>query len=308
MSGERGYLARAACPCCGASRERATRGVASTPAAEDLPREQHGSFASGYGARRVFFSYVRCGDCGALYCPVFYREDQLGELYGRQAENMAEVPLAARARTQHGYAQLLMRHSRGSGGFVEIGADVGLFARRCAQLGRFDHFALYEPNREVHAELSTRLAGRPHAVRASMRPGSELSAGSASTAALIHVLDHLLDPLAFLQRMHGALEAGGVLLLVTHNADSVLAKALGRRFPPYALQHPQLFTPTSLQRLLERAGFALVERRAALNYFPVMHLARAGLSVLGMRATLTSLQGPVIPIRLGNMAVIARKR
>jgi len=302
------YLRRAACPCCGAGAERAEPAVASRPSAEDLPFDRHSSFVSGYSANRIFFTYYRCRDCSALYCPVFYGEDQLGKLYGRQAENMSDVPLPARERTQNGYAELLMQHSRGSSGFLEIGADIGLFASRCAQLGRFERFWFYEPNREVHAELAARFAGRTHTIRAEMWPSADLPPACCSTAALIHVLDHLLDPAKFLARIRDALEPGGVILAVTHNAASLLARALGRRFPPFALQHPQLYSPASIRRLLERAGYEVLRIADAVNYFPLMHLVRGGLAVFGMPTVAPQLQGPTLPIKLGNMAVVARKR
>jgi hypothetical protein len=307
-AGDGAYFHRAACPCCGASAERSAKAVASHPSAEELRPEEHTNFVSGYSARRVFFSYHRCGECDALYCPVFYTEKQLGSLYGRQAENMADVPMHARVRTQHGYAELLMRHSRGDRGFLEIGADVGLFAERCAKLGRFEQFWLYEPNLSVHADLARRLAGHQYKIHSAMWPTSDLPRESCSSAALIHVLDHLLDPIEFLGKIRDALDDGGTVLVVTHNTGSLLARALGRRFPPFALQHPQLYSPASITRLFERAGYDIVRIADAVNYFPVMHLVRGGLSVLGLPSFAPHLQGPTVPIRLGNMAVIARKR
>src|SRR5205085_11775262 len=100
------YARRDACPACGAPASAAVRVMASEPPAESLPAEKHGEFMSGYGARRVFFSYHRCPQCALLYCPVYYSAAQLSQLYGHQAENMAEVPLASRLRTQEHYVEL----------------------------------------------------------------------------------------------------------------------------------------------------------------------------------------------------------
>lgn len=305
---QHGYLTRSACPCCSAPTTRAVPTIASDPPAESLPPENHGAFMSGYGARRVFFTYHRCGACGALYCPVFYTLEQLEKLYGRQIENMAEVPLAARQRTQKGYADLLMKYSRRGGGFLEIGADIGLFAAHCAKLGSFDNMWLFEPNRNVHAELTGRLGSQPHSVHVEMRPTDDVPPGSVSAAALIHVLDHLLDPAEFLSLLRRKLEDDGVTLVVTHNVRSLLARVLGRRFPPFALQHPQLYSPLSITRLLERTGFDVIEIREAVNYFPLIHLARAGLSILGLPNPMPNLHGPSLPVKLGNMVVAARKR
>ena len=301
------YLARSQCPSCGAAAAQAKQAVASAPPAETLPYEQHSAFASGYTARRVFFTYFRCGDCSTLFCRVFYTQEQLQTLYGRQAENMGEVPLAARQRGQQGYAQLVMKHSRGGGGFLEIGPDIGLFAEDCAKLGHFERLWLYEPNRNVHSELANRLAPYTCTIHATMAPTSDLPSRSLSTAAMIHVLDHLLDPAAFLSEIREKLEDKGILFLVTHNVASLLSRLLGRRFPPFALQHPQLYSPTSISRLLERCGFSVVEIQDAVNYFPMMHLVRAAATISGLPHLAPQTQGPIIRIRLGNMAVIARR-
>jgi len=302
------FLVRDRCPCCNAPLEAAEPRAASDPRAETIPAEGHGKFLSGYSARRLFFSYVGCSRCGAVYCPVYYSQEQLDMLYARQAENMSEAPLEARLRTQEGYARMLLQYSRRGGDFLEIGADNGSFAQACAQQGKFRHLSLYEPNVEVHAALSDRLRGTSFAIKASRFKPDDLGPGSVSTAAMIHVLDHLLDPLRALRDIGAVLEPGGVILIVTHDASSLLARVLGKRWPPYTLQHPHLFTPSSLKALVERAGLESVLIAKTVNYFPLSYLARAACSVLGMNAGfLSGAGGPLLGFRLGNIAAIARK-
>lgn len=303
------FLRRDQCPCCGAPSSSASPKVYSEPRAEDMSADAHGRFLSGYTAHRVFFSYFECDDCSALYCPVYYNQEQLTRLYAHQDENMAEAPFEARRRTQEAYASLLMRHSRGGGGFLEIGADIGLFADACAQSGRFDRFHLYEPNLEVHPELARRFGGRSFEIRSTQFAASDVPAGSVSTAAMIHVLDHLLDPAAVLRQLREILEPGGVLLIVTHDTRSLMARALGRRWPPFTLQHPHLFSPLSMRRLLESAGLECVGVDKTVNYFPLTYLARAGLAVLGLPPRLLpSWEKPLAGLRLGNIGAIARRR
>lgn len=278
------------------------------PPAESLSEEEHGRFLSGYTANRVFFTYVACPDCATLYCPVYYNEDQLGRLYAHQDENMAEVPLEARRRTQEGYARILMPLSRGAGGFLEIGCDIGLFAEACAEKGRFDRFDLYEPNVAVHGELSRRFEGRRHHIHGAPFSPSDLPERSVSTAAMVHVLDHLLDPVGALRDIRKVLEPGGVVLIVTHDAHSLLARALGRRWPPFTLQHPHLFSPPSMRRVTAAAGLECIRIRKTANFFPAAFLARAGLSLLGRSPDLIpAWTTPLVSVRLGNIAAVARR-
>lgn len=306
---EKPFLRRERCPCCGAVSPPAGPKVFSDPRAEDLSAAAHGRFLSGYTAHRVFFSYFECEACSALYCPVYYNQEQLSRLYAHQDENMAEAPFEARRRTQEGYAGLLMRHSRGAGDFLEIGADIGLFADACARAGRFDRFHLYEPNLEVHPELARRFAGRNLEIHSGLFAASDVPAASVSTAAMIHVLDHLLDPVATLRQLRETLEPGGVLLIVTHDSRSLMARALGRRWPPFTLQHPHLFSPVSMRRLLESAGLECVGIGKTVNYFPATYLARAALSALGLPpGVLPSWDKPLVGLRLGNIGAIARRK
>ena len=130
-----GYLRIETCPCCGAPAASARPSVASSPPAETVGAERHGKFLSGYTNERIFFTYFECANCSARFCPTYYRQSQLDGLYGRQAENMVSVPLAARKRTQDDYIRLLRRHSRMAGNFLEIGPDLGLFASAFAKGG-----------------------------------------------------------------------------------------------------------------------------------------------------------------------------
>ena len=111
MTGRDGYAERRRCPCCDADVARARKAVSSEPAAESLPPEALGPFLSGFDARRVFFSYYRCLECGLLYCPTHLAPSQLDELYRDQPENMEDAPLAARLKTQRDYFRLLRSRS-----------------------------------------------------------------------------------------------------------------------------------------------------------------------------------------------------
>jgi 2-polyprenyl-3-methyl-5-hydroxy-6-metoxy-1,4-benzoquinol methylase len=243
-----------------------------------------------------------------MFCRTYYRQSQLDGLYGRQAENMASIPLPARQRTQEDYARVLRRHSRMAGNFLEIGPDIGLFSSSLAKMGSFDHFWLYEPNRDVHQALAENFLGRNHTISPGLFRSADVPAESVSTAVMIHVLDHLLQPAEFLREIRASLEPGGIIFIVTHDCASLLARALGGRWPPYTLQHPQLFSQRSITTLLQASGFEVLEVVKTTNYFPVPVLMRAAFSVFGLPERLApSGAWPLVGLKLGNIGTIARK-
>jgi hypothetical protein len=280
----------------------------SRPPAESLPVDTLGVFYSGYDSRRVFFSYDRCAACKGLFCRTYLSPAQLDLFYCDQQENQVEVPIAAREATLRAYFSILRRHSTLDGEYLELGPDIGLFAQLCAEGGRFERLRLFEPNRNVHPVMSARLAGQNVHISAAALQDDLPPDGSVSTAVAIHVIDHLIDPASVLSGLRAALKPGGTLFIATHDEGSFLARVLGRRWPPYTLQHPQLFRPRTMARLLERCGFAIVESTKTVNYFPVTHLVRSGFAVLGMERFAPGFDHPfMVRIRLGNIVTVARR-
>ncbi len=203
---------------------------------------------------------------------------------------------------------MLVKHSRLEGDYLELGPDVGLFAGHCAVQGKHSRFYLYEPNREVHPALAARFRGRDAVVSANRYRAGLLPKASLNTAVAIHVLDHLINPAQLLRELYDDLAPGGVLFLVTHNEASLLARVLGRRWPPYTLQHPLLYSPKSITWLLERCGFRVREVVMSRNYYPLTHLVRAGFTVAGLEHLAPRFDHPFsLGLKLGNIATVARK-
>jgi SAM-dependent methyltransferase len=129
---------------------------------------------------------------------------------------------------------------------------------------------------------------------------------SASTAVMIHVLDHLLDPIATLRELRQKLKPGARLLLVTHDESSLLRRLIGWRWPAFCLQHPQIYSPKSMRQLLKAAGFEVLERRKTINFFEIGFLIKHLLWAFGMKVQFVPGFGHfTLGLKLGNMLTIA---
>lgn len=69
------------------------------------------------------------------------------------------------------------------------------------------------------------------------------------------VIEHLENPLAELNCVREILKPGGVICLWTGDVDSVLARIFGSKWWYVMGQHIQLFSRSSLDRILRKAGF-----------------------------------------------------
>lgn len=137
---------------------------------------------------------------------------------------------------------------------------------------------------------------------------SDIGPNKLSIAVIIHALDHILYPRDLMQGIYQNLKPGGIVFIVTHDESSLLSRILRKKWPPYTLQHPQLFKPSTIQRLLKKEGFNILASKKTANHFPLTHLINGGLMALGFnRINLPNLSRFIIPIKLGNIATIAQK-
>jgi SAM-dependent methyltransferase len=291
------------CPACGAAAGEAE--AFSEKAAETLSLDDLKPYWRGLFQEKVFFTYDRCGDCGLLYAPVFFDQAQLGELYSAMEPNMDAVGTDAIEATQRVYYEEATEGLGVSGNFLEIGPDVGYIVSHAAKDPRFEHFYLFEPNKSVHDELRAAANGKALTISAGMDDLSAVPDGSVALALMVHVLDHLLDPKAMLEQVRTKLKPGGRVAIVTHNERSLLRSVMGKRWPPFCLQHPELYNPQSITRLLNSAGYGQVEVHGSKNYFPLSFMVRQAAYTVGIKLQRVPLPKTVLGLRLGNIMTIA---
>jgi hypothetical protein len=240
-----------------------------------------------------------------LYNPVYFQDAQIADLYADMAPNMDMVGDDTITATQRGYFERAARGATLGGAYLEIGPDVGYIVGEAARTGAFEHFWLFEPNLAIHDTLRAATLGQPATLRAEMDDLSVVRDGSVGLAVMFHVLDHMLDPLAMLAQIHAKLRPGGTLMIVTHNEQSLLRRAIGVRWPPFCLQHPELYNPATMQRLLDRADYRDIVVERSRNYFPIDFLAKQAAWSLGVKLKHVPLPSLTIGLRLGNILTLA---
>ncbi len=293
------------CPNCGL--EHSSTEVASSRRAERMTLDDLRSSWSGLFKEKVFFSYSRCAGCGLLFAPEFFTEPQLQDLYSNMAPNMEAVDSASIEATQLGYFQAAAASGPMDGNYLEIGPDIGYIARHAARAGRFDHFYLFEPNVGVHSELAASVGGRPATISADMDNLSAAPDDSVGLAVIIHVLDHIVDPVHMLDEVRRKLKPGGRVVIVTHNEKSVLRHVMGTQWPPFCLQHPELYNPRSIKTVLSKAGFTNIDCQRSKNYFPIDFMARQAAYRFGLNLGRLPMPKMAVGLRLGNMLTVATR-
>jgi len=212
--------------------------------------------------------FVRCDDCGhvrlhprpavsalpVIYPPSYYAYNYEQEIH----------PLAVRAKAwldRRKLRTILAALPRPPRSYLDVGCGNGRFLRQMHALG--------VPRERVHGlELDAGVVAplaeegfRVHAER--VETCDAIRDGSLDLVTMFHVIEHVAEPGAVVERIARWLAPGGVLALETPNLASLDARLFGRRYwgGYHVPRHWHLFTPDTLERLLAERGLEPVATR-----------------------------------------------
>lgn len=108
--------------------------------------------------------------------------------------------------------------------------------------------------------------------------------GQASNILCVQSLNHLLDPAGFIRWAYDLLEPGGSIFLAVKNWRHQVRRA-GSRVAGIQIDHPYMFTPETLTKLVEKAGFhiSFLDVDESKNAGMLRAQREAGLSVHHIR-------------------------
>lgn len=275
--------------------------------AESLSFQEISKYFVGFREDQIFFSFHRCSNCNLLYSPKYFSNEQLDILYADMPDNLLGEDKSIISKTHQGYVKQILKKVKKSSVYLEIGPDIGLVTRLAISQFEPNKVILIEPNVSVHSELLINSKSNAEVlliddvgVLGDQRP--DLIVG-------VHVYDHLLNPLEELVKLNSKSAPGAKIAFVVHNEKSIIRKILGKKWPPFCLQHPQLYNKKTIKQILELAGWKIVSIQPTINWFSLRHFARMGGGLIGINPRLFSLIPNIqIPIKLGNMICIAEKR
>ena len=152
--------------------------------------------------------------------------------------------------------------------WLDIGAGAGLLVslarkRGLEATGVEPSHALVEAARKLHGiDLFQGIFPHP-----------KLAGRRFDVISLVDVIEHVSDPVGLLAACQAALNPNGVLLVVTPDVGSLLARQLGPRWWHFRLAHVGYFNRENLTRAAARAGLTPVDWFRARWFFRVQYLA-----------------------------------
>jgi hypothetical protein len=188
-----------------------------------------------------------------------------------------------------------------TGKLVEFGCAYGFFLEEASRA--FTTFGV-----EISDHARTVCEGKGLDVVREATPEILESRGPFDVAVMLDVLEHMQDPGATLDMLHGTMTPGAQLVVTTGDFGSMLSRVMGRYWrlmtPP---QHLWFFSPKTVTALLERHGFRVHSVEHPWKHVPLALIAYQATRYVGGQALVRRLMpNGSIPINLFDaMRVIA---
>ena len=211
------------------------------------------------------FRVVRCTGCTLVYVTPRLRPEVLPQVYNEEywsskspkergyADYRSQAPLYLKTFKKR--LALVERFRKHKGRALDVGCAAGFFLK-----------ILHDAGWTVDGvELSPAIASHAREVYGfeQVHVGPVESAGyekgSFDLITMWDVVEHVPEPLPFLEHTMSLLADDGVFILETQNVESKFAKRLGPKWHHYKhLEHLYHFSPATIERLLDRVGMEVV--------------------------------------------------
>lgn len=215
---------------------------------------------------------VQCQNCGLVYVSPRPDPNELYALYGETYFHNDESGVVGYSnyiadernirKTANGRIQQLERYIQ-PGRMLDVGCAVGFFMDEARQRG-WQVEGLDVSNFAVeYAREQFGLNARQGSFT-----GLEFAPDSFDMVTMWDVIEHVPDPKSYIRKAAAVLRQGGVLALATPDIDSLPARLTGKRWVGYKLseEHVYYFSRRTLTRMLEEAGFEVLESRHVGKY------------------------------------------
>lgn len=233
------------------------------------PRERQRDLREVYrasGDEFLFDQLVKCSSCGLIYVNPRLKYEQILNIYRAGEDRDFVSQSLAREKTFANYAKLLEKYSP-VGKILDIGTGSGAFLAAAKKRG-WDVYGI-EPNVWLSGWASKNygINVQSGTLRAQNYPDNFFD-----VVTLWDVLEHVGDPKGELLEIGRILKPGGLLIVNFPDISSLLAKAFGRKWWFLLSVHLYYFSPRTMKKLLDSAGFKFFKKKMHIQYLSLGYL------------------------------------
>jgi SAM-dependent methyltransferase len=260
------------------------------------------SYASRKEPEYMCHRLVRCPACELIYASHPPEQSELAQAYHIAEYDSAEEANDAAQSYITAIAPVLATLSNKQSA-LEIGSGTGVFLELLKKVG-FTQVVGVEPS-------SAAIATAPEHRRKWLQEGifveNVFAPESFDLICCFMTMEHIREPLETTLSAWRLLRPGGIFVTITHDYNSLVNRAMGKKSPIIDIEHMQLFSQKSSVELFSRGGFSQISVTPlpncySLNYWlrlaPLPKIIKQTLQRIGVFTGIGKIK---ISVNVGNM-------
>lgn len=264
------------------------------------------SFSARRQRKREHYQIVKCVECGLVRSDPIIDLSRMNDLY-RDSEFLSNEEAIYAARNglrlidelKSGY-----KIPTDEASLVEIGCGNGLFLHEARKAG-IKKVLGFEPSSDCLAQAPADIANR--IINQPFEPGL-VDGEKFNLGCLFQVIDHLPRPDETLRRLGETLSPGAGLVITCHDVQGWTARILGEASPIFDVEHTFFFSKETLARLLEKAGYRVLEVGSLFDTYRIDYWLRmAPVPAWLRKLTPAALGSKTLGLKAGNIYAFGLK-
>ena len=257
-----------------------------------------------FGELGEYPQVVKCKNCSLVYANPRDKSSDLEKKYKNLTVEEYLEEADSRQKISKKDAELVATFCKG-GRVLDVGCSAGIFL---SQLNSsYIKFGVEPSQKAVHEAKKNVPEGNFFNCVLKDAP---LKSASFDVITMWDVIEHLESPSRALLDLNSLLTEDGYLILVTPNISGIMSLLMKKKWPHLIRGHLYYYTPKTIRRALNLAGFDVLSIKGYTRYFKISYiLKRVGL--LKRNSSLPALLESfdiTVPLNLGDaMCVVARK-
>ncbi len=221
--------------------------------------------STGYGLHHTI---VQCTQCGLVYANPRWNKEEIINSYQAVTDPLYVEERDGRVLTFKKHLIPLQKWvgPANKQSLLDVGAYTGIFVE-IAQNAGWNAVGV-EPSSWAIENARNRGLNMIHGTLAT----AEIQDQSFYTITMWDVVEHLTDPASEISRAYQILQPGGWLVLHTMNIDSIFARLMNKNWPWLMEMHLYYFSPKTLTKLLENAGFQVKKHETQGRFLRISYL------------------------------------
>ena len=262
------------------------------------------------------YSIMRCRSCKLQSLSPFPEESQLDKIYSDyynawDLNNSGRDVMMMKRETFRSYLKRVNPYIS-SGTYLDIGCATGESLAAAEENG----FDVYGVEVSPHGIQQCRKRFGEGKIIGEALKSTHFHADFFDLITLSDVLEHITEPVAFIDTVYNILKPGGILMIVTPDTSSWIKKLMGKRWLHYKEEHVYYYNKPSIMELfLPKFQIVLVEKAykaLSLNYIADIlsaytHNSLSRKSVYFMKIIPSIIRKYHLRMYIGEMFVLCRK-